>query len=97
VLVQGALAEAVAGLAVGPSLPGGLFEIGDLEADLDDEAWDARHAELSLRALSRPTAPGELAADRALYAAARAAGASPAEAWQAVLTALLLDPAAVWG
>jgi hypothetical protein len=38
-----------------------------------------------------------LAADRALYAAARAAGASPAEAWQAVLTALLLDPAAVWG
>ena len=97
VLVQGALAEAVAGLAIGPSLPGGLFEIGDLEADLDDDAWAARHAELSLRALSRPPAPGELAADRALYAAARAAGASPAEAWQAVLTALLLDPAAVWG
>lgn len=97
VLVQEALAEAVAGLATSDAPMGTLFSPEDLEADPDAAAFARVHARLTLSALSRPPTDDEVTADRALYDAARAAGASPAEAWRAVLTALLQDPAAVWG
>jgi hypothetical protein len=97
VLVQEALAEAVAGLATADDPMGTLFSPEDLQADPDEAAFARVHGRLTLAALSRPATAEERAADRALYDAARAAGASPAEAWRAVLTALLQDPAAVWG
>lgn len=96
VLVQARLAELVAGLATQDDRPGALFAADDLSADLDTAAWNDRDRSLSLRVLSRPPTEDELSADRALYDAARATGATPAQAWQAVLTALLRDPAAMW-
>ncbi len=96
VLVQARLAEIVAGLATGPDSMGSLFEDGDLDADLSEAAWKARHADLSRSVLSRDPHADEITADRALYDAARQAGASPAEAWQVLLTAMLRDPAVLW-
>jgi hypothetical protein len=97
VLVQEALAEAVAGLATSADPMGSLLSAEELEAAPDAAAFARLHDRLTLAVLSRPATAAARADDQALYDAARAAGARPAEAWRAVLAAMLQDPAAVWG